>query len=360
MKAATPQPSRNGLHSLTLRQLVPGVVACALLATLALQLGRMAALQAAGLSALSLAILIGMLAGNTVYPRFAATLDAGVQLSKGRLLRLGIILYGLRVTLQQVADVGGAGVVVAILMVASTFLLACWFGSRVLQLDRNTSVLVGAGSAICGAAAVLATEPVVKGRPEQVTVAVATVVVFGTVALFLYPPLHALAQHGPLFPADAQQFGVYMGSTIHEVAQVVAAGASVGPAAQDSAVIVKMVRVMLLAPFLVALSAWFMKHPAPGTSAAGAGRRIAIPWFAVAFLFVVVLNSGLQLPEAATGAAIALDNFVLAMAMGALGLGTRISAVRRAGVKPLLLALVLFGWLVLGGAVVNRLVLALL
>lgn len=363
MQAATPH-HRAVTASATdaFRQHGPGTLACALLAALAMRLGQLAALQALGLSALSLAIVGGMVLGNTVYPRLAGTLNDGVQLCKGSLLRLGIILYGLRVTLAQIADVGGAGILTAMLMVASTFLLACWLGRRVLGLDRNTAMLVGAGSAICGAAAVLATEPVVRGRPEQVAVAVATVVVFGTLALFLYPVLYTLAQGVPQLAGSPQQFGIYIGSTVHEVAQVVAAGASVDGAAQDSAVIVKMVRVMLLAPFLIVLSAWLLKHPQPGTSSAdlASRRRITVPWFAVGFLLVVILNSVLRLPPGAIAAATAADNFILAMAMGALGLTTRVSAIRRTGAKPLWLALALFAWLVVGGAVVNCCVVALL
>jgi uncharacterized integral membrane protein (TIGR00698 family) len=338
------------------------------LAAAGMALGRIAWLQDHGFSALTLAIVLGMWVGNTVYPRFAATCGAGVNFSKQNLLRLGVVLYGLRLTVQDIGHVGIAGVAVDALVLGSTFALACLVGTRWLGLDRKTAMLIGAGSAICGAAAVMATEPVVKARAEQVTVAVATVVVFGTLAIFLYPVLFELNRHWGLIPGGANGLGIYAGSTIHEVAQVVAAARSVGPEAANSAVIAKMVRVMMLAPFLMLLSAWLARdgaRQARATPEAGEGRGerkgpLTVPWFAFGFVAVVLFNSLQWLPTSLVAAATAIDTALLATAMAALGLSTHIGAVRKAGVKPLLLALVLFGWLVIGGAAINHWVPALL
>ena len=177
------RPGRLG----SARRLLPGLCLSAALAAAAMALGRFDWLAAHGLSALTLAIVLGMLVGNTVYPRFAAASGPGVRVSKQQLLRVGIVLYGLRLTTQDMGQMGWTGVVVDALVLCSTFGLACWIGMRWLGLERETAMLIGAGSSICGAAAVLATEPVVKARAEQVTVAVATVVVFGTLSIFLYP-----------------------------------------------------------------------------------------------------------------------------------------------------------------------------
>ncbi len=106
-----------------------------------------------------------------------------------------IILYGFRLTFSQIADVGISGIVIDVLTLSSTFMLACFLGQKVFGLDRHTSWLIGAGSSICGAAAVLATEPVVKAEASKVTVAVATVVIFGTIAIFLYPAMYPLLAH---------------------------------------------------------------------------------------------------------------------------------------------------------------------
>jgi uncharacterized integral membrane protein (TIGR00698 family) len=345
-------------------RVLPGIGLLGFLALLALEIGRAPWLQANGISALTLAIALGMLVGNTVYPRLAVTAAGGVAFSKQMLLRAGIILYGLRLTFRDIASVGIAGVIIDALVLGSTFALAWWAGTRIFGLDRKTALLIGAGSSICGAAAVMAAEPVVRGRAEQVTVAVSTVVVFGTLAIFLYPALYHLNAHYELLTVTPVGYGVFAGSTIHEVAQVVAAGRAVTDAAANTAVITKMVRVMMLAPFLILLSTYLSRHPEP---AAGEGaepapeqsvesaskRRIAIPWFALGFVAVAAVNSALVLPHQLVMSAISLDTFLLAMAMAALGVTTHVSAIRTAGIKPLGLAALLFGWLICGGLAIN-------
>lgn len=323
---------------------------------LAMRLAQYHLAQQLGMSALTLAIVLGMVAGNTIHGRIAPLTDPGVGFSKQTLLRLGIVLYGLRLTVQDIAHVGIEGVLIDAAVLASTFVIALWIGVRCLGLDRKTAMLIGAGNSICGAAAVLAAEPVVKARSEQVTVAVATVVVFGTVATFLYPVLFKLNEAWGVLPGGAETFGVYIGSTVHEVAQVVAAGNAISAAAADSAVIAKMVRVMMLAPFLVGLTIWLARHPEHPNAPAEArtGRGVAIPWFAVGFIGVVLLNSIQLLPVPVKTEALSLDNYLLAMAMASLGLTTHVGAIRKAGAKPMVLSLILFGWLVVGGGLLNR------
>ena len=336
---------------------LPGLLGVALLAPVAMAVAELPWLKGHGLSALTVAIVLGLLIGNTVYPRVAGIAGPGVLFSKQVLLRAGIILYGLRLTFQDIANVGIAGVASDGLVLGSTFALSWWVGTRVFNLDRKTAMLIGAGSSICGAAAVMAAEPVIRGRAEQVTVAVSTVVVFGTVAIFLYPALYALGTHIPGWGLSSTAYGIYAGSTIHEVAQVVAAGRAVAEGAANTAVITKMVRVMMLAPFLIGLSAYLSRHPEENADAAGAVKGpIVIPWFALGFVVVAGVNSLALLPKAVVGIALDLDTLFLAMAMTALGLTTHVSAIRAAGVKPLALAAVLFGWLIAGGLAINVLV----
>ena len=329
---------------------LPGLLLTAAIAGLSLWLGTRPWLQAHGISALTLAIVIGIVLGNTVYGSLAPRAAAGVGLSKATLLRAGIVLYGLRLTLQDIGQVGAAGVLIDALVLCSTFALAWWLGSRVLGLERNTALLIGAGSSICGAAAVMAAEPVVKGRAEQVAVAVATVVVFGTLAMFLYPLLYRWGVDTGWMPLDETGFGVFTGSTVHEVAQVVAAGRAISPPAADAAVIAKMVRVMMLAPFLVGLSALLARGRHAGN---GPRSKIAVPWFAFGFIAMVGFNSLQLLPARLVGALVDLDTALLAMAMAALGLTTHASALRQAGTRPLLLAVLLFAWLLGGGLLIN-------
>ena len=308
-----------------------------------------------GLSALTLAIIFGIAAGNTFFPRIAAQTAAGVDFSKSTLLRVGIVLFGLRISFQQIAAVGWAGVLIDALIVVLTFVIAVQLGTRAFGLDRQTSMLIGAGSALCGAAAVMATEPVVRGQAHKVSVAVATVVVFGTISMFAYPLLYSflgLSEHA---------YGLFTGSTVHEVAQVVAAGRSISEAAADTAVIEKMLRIMMLAPFLLALSGW-QRESSSSVAAGGRAVRapITIPWFAVLFVVASAVNSLHVLPQGVVSALIEIDTMLLATAMAALGLRTHIGAIRQAGLRPLLLASTLFVFLVVGGYAINRSVIRLL
>lgn len=321
---------------------LPGLVLVGTIAGLASWTAALPWAQRYGLSALTLSILFGMALGNTLYPRLASAADDGVRLSKGKLLRAGVILYGFRITFQQIAGVGWAGFLIDATVVATTFLLAVTLGVRLFKLDRETSILIGAGSAICGAAAVMATESVLRPQAHKTTIAVATVVVFGTLAMFLYPLLQA-----PLQLTDSA-FGVYVGSTVHEVAQVVAAGNAVSEEAAATAVIVKMLRVMLLAPFLLILGSSLSR------GVASTRRTINIPWFAVLFIVASGIHSAQWLPVAVVEELVRLDGILLAMAMAALGLHTQASAIRQAGAKPILLASCLFLFLMVGGYAINR------
>lgn len=360
-----------------IQRAMPGLLLSGILAFIAIQLGMLAWMRAHGLSAFTLAIVMGMLVGNTIYACVVAGAASGVMFSKQNLLRLVIILYGSRLTMQDIADVGVAGVLIDAPVLTSTFMLALLLGPRLFKLDRTTAILIGAGSSICGAAAVIATAPVVRGRAGQVTVAISTVVLFGTMAIFLYPALFALNSNWGFIATNPHVYGIYVGSTIHAVAQVVAAAHAVGPEVADTAVIAKMVRVMMLAPFLIALSAFLMRekskniathqHLQPTASKSiqaltkdqvqhGTNPKLTIPWFAFALIGVVVLNSFAWLPKPLVAAAIEFDLVLLATAMAALGLTTQVSAIRQAGIKPLHLGATLFIWLIFGGAFINYMV----
>lgn len=327
---------------------LPGLLLTAAIAGGAAWLANQPWLASAGLGALTLAIILGIVLGNTLYPQLAGACDSGVLLAKQRLLRLGIILYGFRITVQQIADVGISGVLIDALVLSSTFLLTCFIGIRLLKMDRETVWLIGAGSSICGAAAVLASEPIVKAAPSKVAVAVATVVLFGTVGIVIYPLLWTL-----LPSVSAEHFGIFTGSTLHEVAQVVAAGHAMGAEAENTAVIAKMLRVMMLAPFLLLLGSWLKRQR---SQRAASQQSVSFLWFALLFIVVALFNSLHLLPGNVVSTLNQLANLLLAMAMAALGLTTRFSALKQAGFKPLLLGLVMFGWLILGGGALNVLV----
>ncbi|NBM55760.1 YeiH family putative sulfate export transporter [Proteus sp. G2669] len=334
---------------------LPGLLLTGVLTALAIYVGDIPWFSSMGLGALTLAILFGIIIGNTLYPVAKPYSDDGVKFAKHYLLRTGIILYGFRLTFQQIADVGATGLIIDAIMLTSTFLIAMWIGRKYFGLDEQTVILIGAGSSICGAAAVMATEPVVKAQASQVAVAVSTVVIFGTIGIFLYPWFYHLNAFAGWLPFTEETFGIFSGSTIHEVAQVVAVGHSISPDAENAAVISKMIRVMMLAPFLIILSTYLSKKKSKANNGAQVAEKspITIPWFAVFFILMAGFNSLNLIPASIVSYIVTIDTILLAMAMVALGLTTHISAIRQAGVKPLLLALFLFFWLTLGGVIIN-------
>lgn len=319
---------------------VPGLLLALALGLAGLGVAALPALADWHLSALTVAIVFGMLLGNLGGARLPASFGPGIHISQRQLLRAGVVLYGLRLSFQDIAAIGVAGLLIDLIVVASTLLLGIWVGRRWFGLDRDTALLTAAGSAICGAAAVLAVERVIRAEPDKVAIAVATVVLFGTLNIFLYPALY------PYLGLDAATFGLYAGATVHEVAQVVAVGSAVSPETADAAVVVKLTRVLLLVPVLFVLG-W-------REARVGGERAMVIPWFALGFLAVIALNSVVTLPPALKSALLTLDTLLLAMAMAALGVETRFAKMRALGLRPLLLAAVLFGWLSIGGYALVR------
>lgn len=341
---------------------LPGLALCAAISTASLIFGQLAWSRAQGLSPLVIGMLCGAVAGNLFHGLIGNRTQSGIAFSRQRLLRLGIILYGVRLTLGDIAHIGLPGVAADALVLISTFALALFFGTRILKMDCATVTLIGAGSSICGAAAILATEPVAKARPEQVTVAVATVVLFGTIATFLYPWLYHMNLDWRILPVSSAVFGMYIGSTVHEVGQVVAAARLVDMEAVNAAVIAKMIRVMMLPCFLAVLPALLARgrhgrdNETCAIQPAANEAKPPVPWFAVGFIMVIVFNSILPLPQGLLSAVTDIDTLLLTMAMSALGLGTRIADFRKAGAKPVFLGTVLFAWLVAGGACINMMV----
>ena len=298
------------------------------------------------ISPLIIGILFGMLYANSIKKYFPQSFDKGVAFCTKTLLRTGIVLYGFRLTFQNLEEVGFSGVFTAFLIVSSTFIIGYLFGTKVLKLDREITILTSAGSAICGAAAVLATESVLKSPAYKSAIAVSTVVVFGTIAMFLYPFLFKL---GILNLSDSNM-GIYIGATLHEVAHAVGAGEALGENASSNAIIVKMIRVMMLAPFLIVLSIWLLKTAVNSTiDNKDKKAKIIIPWFALMFIVVVAFNSfdllSLQIVESINY----LDSFILTVAMTALGMQTSFDKFKNVGLKPIYLASVLFLWLIFAG-----------
>lgn len=323
---------------------VLGVAFAALIATISWALSVTDFATHLHLSALTIAILLGMALGNTIYPKIEVQTISGINFAKTFLLRTGIVLYGFRITLQDIHSVGLNAIVTDAIMLMATFFITCWIGIKLLKIDRQIVQLTAAGCSICGAAAIMAASPVVKAESHKVSVAVALIVIFGTICMFIYPLMYPFLSQF----ISAHQFGIYIGSSVHEVAQVYAAGSNINATVADTAVISKMIRVMMLAPFLIALSYFLQKNDSHTQS-----TKINIPWFAVLFVGVAIFNSFDLLPKTVVNALIQLDTMLLLMAMSALGLTTRFSAIKQAGLKPLLLGALVCVWLIVGGFGVN-------
>lgn len=304
-----------------------------------------------GFSPLVIAIVLGMFYGSTLRSHLPQEWTPGIQFIAKPILRLAIVLYGFRLTFQQVAMVGLPGLMLDVLMVLLTLFLGTWVGIKLFKLDRDTSLLISIGAAICGAAAVLAAENTLKSEPYKATIAILTVVLFGTTAMFLYPFL----QQSGWLGFNNDHYAIFAGATIHEVAQVLIAGSEISMQTANIAVVVKMTRVLLLAPVLLLLGATLqaMKPLQPGK------MNITIPWFALGFIGVVLLNSLNVLPAILINIINQMDIFLLTLAMAALGLETNLIKIKKVGLKPFYLATFLFVWLLGGGYLLSCLVFSL-
>jgi uncharacterized integral membrane protein (TIGR00698 family) len=329
-----------------------GILFVALFAAAVTRIAAIPAIAGLGLSPLIVGIVAGAIYGNALRDGMPESWAAGVNFSARKLLRIAVAFFGLRVSLQEIAQVGLPGLAESVLIVVSTLVIGTWAGMKIMKLDRDTALLTAAGSAICGAAAVLAFESTLQSKPHKSAMAVGSVVLFGTLSMFLYP---VLFKAGWLH-LDTVGAGLFFGGTIHEVAQVVGAASNVSPEATHIATIVKMTRVMLLVPVLLVVGVWVNRsaHGAAATATTDDGkqhapRKLAIPWFALGFLAFVVINSLHVLPQSATSTLNMLDTFALTMAMTALGIETRISQIRQAGPRALTTGFILYVWLIAGG-----------
>lgn len=320
-----------------------GILFMALFACAAFFIGQAQLMRDLSFSPLIIGIVLGMIYANSLRNHLPETWTPGIQYCSKSILRLGIILYGFRLTFQDVVAVGMAGVLVDLIIVTVTILGGVWIG-RLLKMDRDIALLTSIGSGICGAAAVLGAEATLHTKPYKTAVAVATVVIFGTIAMFLYP----MAYRSGILGLDATQMGIFSGSTLHEVAHAVGAGNAMGDEIAGVSIIVKMIRVMLLVPVLIILG-WRAASKVKSGSSKEGKRKVAVPWFAFGFLLVIGFNSFNLLPEAVVGWINDFDTFLLTMAMAALGAETSFDKFKKAGAKPFILAFCLFIWLMGGG-----------
>jgi uncharacterized integral membrane protein (TIGR00698 family) len=330
--ATKAMPSGPG-HELgrTILATLPGVLlasAVAISAYLVRQLPGMATF-----SPLILAIVIGIAFHNLVGTPSAA--KPGVAFSLRRLLRIAIILLGLQLTITQVIEVGGRGIGIIAATLVATFAFTVWMG-KWLGVDRKLAQLIAAGTSICGASAVIATNTVTNAHDEDVAYAVACVTVFGSVAMFSYPLLPGLLH------LDPHAFGLWSGASIHEIAQVVAAAFQDGQKAGQFGTIAKLSRVMLLAPVVIALGLMARNTGKGDPAASASSARPPMPWFVLGFLALVGINSLITIPAGTKVWIVAVTTFLLSVALAAMGLETDIRKLMAKGIRPALLGALAF------------------
>ena len=342
---------------------IHGILLIALFSFAAFYIAEIPFVKSLSFSPLIVGIILGMLYANSLRNKLPETWVPGIKFCTKQILRAGIVLYGFRLTLTQVAAVGLPAVVIDTIIVAGTIFLGVWLG-KLLKMDKDTSLMTATGSAICGAAAVLGAEPVVKCEGHKTAIAVSTVVIFGTISMFLYPILY---RAGMLDALGDTRVAIYTGSTLHEVAHVAGAGNAMDPTdtlgIAGTATITKMIRVMMLAPVLVIMSFALAGRKKAATEGGTTQKsKITIPWFAFGFIGIICLNSLLQylfgvdsVKEIPLNGAIEyIDTFMLTMAMTALGTDTSMEKFKQAGAKPFLLAGLLYIWLLGGGYLLTK------
>lgn len=288
------------------------------------------------LSPVFIAVLVGLVLSLSVPELAGGRCLPGFRFATKTLLRVAIVLLGLRFSLGVVAAVGGRALLVVVAVVATGLAVGSWLG-RGVGVPARLATLVAVGTAICGNSAIAATAPIVGAEDDEVSVASIIITVFGTVAMVVLPIL------GHRFDLAPETFGVLAGAGVHDAAQAIAAGFSFGTEAGGTATIVKLARTSLLVPVLLVLSL-VVGHR---DRAPGAGRAVVrVPWYLVGFVAAAGVRT---LGDAVVGDAAAWDpvlsalanatTALLVVAMAAFGLQTRLPALREAGPRAVVTGL---------------------
>jgi uncharacterized integral membrane protein (TIGR00698 family) len=325
--SASSDPHRKAaVHGAYAQGIWPGLFLTATIAALAFALRELPGVGT--FSPMILAIIIGIAFHNIVgTPRRA---KEGVMFSLRRILRFAIILLGFQLTAQQIVEVGPVGFAIIVSTLLATFAFTTWLG-HVMGVERKLTQLIAAGTSICGASAVIATNTVTKGHDEDVAYAVACVTIFGSIAMFTYPLFPVI------FHLNPHAFGLWAGASIHEIAQVVAASFQDGQTSGEYGTIAKLSRVMLLAPVVITLGMMAARRQLHHHGPAGATGKAPMPWFLVGFIALVAVNSLIVVPPDVKHIIVPVTTFLLSVSLAAMGLETDISRLKAKGVRPLLL-----------------------
>ena len=293
-------------------------------------------------SPLVVAVVIGAVLQN--FGAIPNSCDQGLRFAARNLLRVGIVLLGLQLSLDQVREVGAPGLVLVLTVVAITFFGTQMLGKR-LGLSKSLSLLVATGFSICGASAIVAMRPMSDADDDEVAYAIGLVTICGTLAIFSLPFIAQIVDF------KGAQFGSWVGASVHDVAQTVATASTGDQQAQSSAIIVKLTRVMLLAPLVAGVSLTRRRQIADSQASIEqpqsqkTKRAPIIPIFVVGFLVAILLNTVVEIPDATQSIFKWVEKSLLASALVGLGAGVDIGKLRKIGIRPLVLGLT--SWLII-------------
>lgn len=283
--------------------------------------------------------------------------ESGLQLAAKTLLRLGVALLGARITIDQIATLGLETILIVIAAVVVTMIIGQLL-ARNAGMDKSFAAVSATAVSICGVSAALTAASVVPRTPHLergTVVACLTVTALSTIAMVVYPLI------ATSLGLDARTGGVFLGATIHDVAQVVGAGYMLSPEHGDAAVVTKLLRVALLAPVVIALALvsarWASASAAAKRDWRGWLQLLSLPWFLTTFLVIVVLHSARIFPEPLFDSARIASQALLVLAIAALGLRTSLGSLLEVGWKPV--AVMVLQTLLLGGFVLTTIVFSL-
>jgi uncharacterized integral membrane protein (TIGR00698 family) len=315
----------GGFRWLASQNLWPGLLLTAAIGAAAFELRKLSGIAA--LSPLIIAIVLGMALRNTA--GIPVVFKPGIAFGMRRVLRGAIVLLGLQLSLSQVVAVGSTGLAIIALSLATTFVFTRWLGHR-LGVDGRLAELIAAGTSICGASAVVATNAVTRASDEDVAYAVACVTVFGSASMLLYPAMAGLLGLTP------HAFGLWAGASIHEIAQVVAAAFQNGADAGNFGTIAKLSRAMLLAPMILVLGCSRAESREADRAGHSPRQPVPVPWFVFGFVAAMLFNSLELIPAFEKACIVQATTFLLAVALAAMGLETDVRKLRARGLRPLL------------------------
>ena len=314
----------------SLARLLPGLALCTFLAFSAVALAESSwAKQNLRFSPLLIVILLGIVVASIV--RLPTVFEDGIKLAQKPVLRWAVAGLGFKLSLTEILRIGGPALAVVVVCTVAALAAGWWIGVR-MGLNEKLAILLGVGTSVCGASAIVAADTVVQADGEDAAVSLGVITLWGTVGIFLLPLI------GMWLKLPEFRYGVLSGATLQEMAQVVAAAQGFSEGAVEVATVVKLARICLLAPIVLYLAWWFKRH----RGSSGEAQVAPVPWFLVMFLVFAAVNSfapQLGVPKSAIDALVRADVLLLSVGMAGVGLKTGFRELRKAGWKPVLLGL---------------------